>query len=96
MSDSRPVAGHLVRLTRRLQLAAIVSVGWAAFCHVIAVTTTSHHTERGLLAVADVAAIGAVVFGAGAVVGRLLITARRDDEERVQAAPSESSQNWYQ
>jgi len=96
MSDSRPVAGHLVRLTRRLQLAAIVSLGWAVFQYVSAATTTSHFTERGLLAGADVAAIGAVVFGAGSVVGRLLIAARRDDEERAQAAPSESSQNWYQ
>lgn len=83
-------------MTRNLQVAAITALGLAIFCYLAAFTSMSRDWFQGFLGLFYMAAFGAVVFGVGAVVGRLLLAARRDDEERTQAAPSESSQNWYQ
>jgi hypothetical protein len=96
MSDSRPAAGRLVRMTRNLQVAAIVQLGFAIFCYVAAFTSASSRSFERFMGLFYLTAIGAIVFGVGGVVGRLLIAARRDEEEGTGAAPPESSQNWYQ
>ncbi|MCZ3387563.1 MAG: hypothetical protein LH645_00190 [Actinomycetia bacterium] len=61
-----------------------------------AFTSASNDATCTWLVLTATAVIGAAIGAVGAVVGRLMLAARRDDEERAREAPSKSSQDWYQ
>jgi hypothetical protein len=83
-------SGDLERLTRKLQITAYVSGGLATFSFISLVTPGAPDAAFLFAMVFYPAMFVLIVSSVGAVVGRLLLAARRDEQ------PAGASQDWYE
>ena len=85
-------SGDLNRVTRRLQVTAYVSGGLAVFSFMSLVTPGAPDAAYLFALLFYPAMFVLLVSSVGAVVGRLLLAARRDELP----APADASQDWFE